>query len=152
MDLPTNECNTMGRPDDSLALLKRSLPFDPHQYSKVGDDGCLPWRSVMNRGRCQSLWGGYTSPPWILGLIVGCTGSIDDMLACLGLIGALADEFVALRVQRGNLGRGGGMTFPRDAAAMAVAILASDESGAGFSGRWVFGDWLVTAAAMAFPV
>ena len=104
-----------------------------------------------------------------LGLILGATGSIDDMSACLGLIGALADDFFALprvsclgligaladdffALPRGSLGRGGGRNFPRDAAAMAAAVLFSGESGAGFSGRWVFGDWLVTAAAMAFPV
>ena len=74
-----------------------------------------------------------------------------DMSACLELIVALADDFVALRVRRGNLGRGGG-AFPRDAAAMATAVLPSGKSGAGFLGRWVFGDWLVTTAAMAFPV
>ena len=85
-----------------------------------------------------------------LGLILGATGSIDDMSACLGLIGALADDFFAL--PRGSLGRGGGRTFPRDADAMATAVLSSGESGAGFLGRCVFGDWLVTAAAMAFPV
>ena len=87
-----------------------------------------------------------------LGLILGATGSIDDMSACLELIVALADDFVALRVRRGNLGRGGGRTFSRDADTMATAVLPSGESGAGFSGSWVFGDWLVTAAAMAFPV
>ena len=42
------------------------------------------------------------TPLEFLGLILGGTGSIDDMSACLGLIGALADEFVALRVRRGN--------------------------------------------------
>ena len=46
-----------------------------------------------------------------LGLILGATGSIDDMSACLELIVALADDFVALRVRRGNLGRGGGGIF-----------------------------------------
>ena len=105
----------------------------------------------MIRGRCQSLCGGldFTTLDF-LGLILGATGSIDDMSACLELIVALADDFFALR--RGSLGRGGGRTFPCDAAAMATAVLPSGESGAGFSGRWVFGDWLVTAAAMAFPV
>ena len=89
-----------------------------------------------------------------LGLILGGMGSIDDMLAFSGLIVALADEFVALRVRRdGNLGRGGGLTFPRDAAVMAVAVLASGErGGAGFLGRWVFWGLMVMAAVMAFPV
>ena len=95
-----------------------------------------------------------------LGLILGATGSIDDMSACLGLIGALADGFFALpcvtddffALPRGSLGRGGGRTFPRDAAAMATAVLSSGKSGAGFSGMFLFGDWLVTVAAMAFPV
>ena len=70
------------------------------------------------------MWGGvdFTTLDF-LGLILGAMGSIDDMSACLGLIGALADDFVALRVQRGNLGRGGGSTFPRNAAAMATTVL-----------------------------
>ena len=69
---------------------------------------------------------------------MGATGSIDDMSACLELIVALADDVFALR--HGSLGRGGGRTFPRDAAAMATAVLPSGESGAGFSGRWVLMD------------
>ena len=44
-----------------------------------------------------------------LGLILGATRSVDDMSACLGLIGALADNFFAL--PRGSLGPGGGRTF-----------------------------------------
>ena len=44
------------------------------------------------------------------------------------------------------------MTFPRDAATMATAVLSSGESGAGFSVMVFFGDCLVTAAAMTFPV
>ena len=72
-----------------------------------------------------------------LGLILGATGSIDDMSACLGLIAALADDFFALL--RGSLGRGGGRTFPRDAAVMATAVLSSGESGAGFSGSFFSG-------------
>ena len=58
-----------------------------------------------------------------LGLILGATGSIDGVSACLELIGALADDFVTLRVRRGNLGRGGGSNFPRNAAAMATVVL-----------------------------
>jgi len=72
-----------------------------------------------------------------LGLILGATGSIDDMSACLGLIGALADDFFAL--PRGSLGRGGGRTFPRDAAAMATAVLSSGKTGQAFRGSFFAG-------------
>ena len=84
-----------------------------------------------------------------LGLILGATGSIYDMSACLGLIAALADDFFAL--PRGSLGQGGGRTFPRDAAAMAAAVLSSGKSGAGFLGRWVFGDWWQLRQRWPFP-
>ena len=86
---------------------------------------------------------------------MGGTGSIDNLAFSLGLIVALLDKFALfMRVLRdGNLRQGGGRTFLCNTAAMAVAVLASGErDGAGFSGRWVFGDWLVTAAAMAFLI
>ena len=87
---------------------------------------------------------------FFFGLNLGATGSIDDMSARLGLIAALADDFFALPC--GSLGQGEGRIFPRDAAVMAAAVLSSGESRAGFSEMGFFGDWLVTAAAMAFPV
>ena len=67
---------------------------------------------------------------------------------------ALSDEFALSMcvLCDGNLRRGGGRTFPRHAATIAVAVRASGKrGGAGFWGGWVFGD-LSATVVVAVPV